>query len=227
MQARDVMTRKVVSVAPETPVADIARLLAERHISGVPVLDAEGELLGIVSEGDLMRRLETGEGGRRSWWLDLLTSPEGRAERYVKMHGRTARDVMTARPLTVAEDAPLAAIARLLEEHHIKRVPVVEAGKVVGIVSRADLLRALATSEPQEPVADDRALRERLMGELAASGLDYHPYVNIVVADGVVHLWGFVPTRAEADALRLAAANAARGATVASHLAVHTISSAV
>ena len=227
MQAQDVMTKEVVAVAPETPVVDVARLLARRRISGAPVTDAQGRLLGIVSEGDLIRRLEEDEGGRRSWWLDLLASPEDRAERYVKAHGRTAQDVMTRRPLTVGEDAPLAAIARLLEEHHVKRVPVVREGKVVGIVSRADLLRALATSAPPTPASDDRALRERLMGELAASGLEYHPYVNIVVADGVVHLWGFVPTRAEADALMLAAENAAGGATVESHLAVHTINSAI
>jgi CBS domain-containing protein len=233
MQARDVMTKDVVAIEPDTPIAEIARLLVERRISGAPVIDAEGRLLGIVSEGDLIRRIEdddekeSGTGGRRSWWLDLIASPERRAERYIRAHGNKARDVMTSRPLTVGLDTPVVAIARLLEEHHVKRAPVVSDGKVVGIVSRADLLRALATAPAQAPLPDDRALRERLMGELSAAGLDYHPYVNIVVADGVVHLWGFVASRAEADALRLAAEHAAAGATVESHLTVHTLSSSV
>jgi CBS domain-containing protein len=223
MQARDVMTRNVVTVTPETSVGEIARLLLEKRISGVPVVDAHGRLVGIVSEGDLVRRLEDeGESGR-SWWLGLLATPEERAEAYVRAHGRRAADVMTKNVITVTPDTPLAAVARLLEERHIKRVPVVENGKVVGIVSRADLLRALAARETEATSADDRALRERLDRELEKAGLDYHPYVNIVVADGVVHLWGIVSSRREAEALKLAAENVEGVKAVESHLAVRPV----
>ncbi len=223
MQARDVMTANVVTVAPDTPVADIARLLLEKRISGVPVVDAGGRLVGIVSEGDLVRRLGDEEGGGRSWWLGLLATPEERAEAYVRAHGRRAADVMTRNVVTVSPDTPLAAVARLLEERHIKRVPVVENGRLVGIVSRADLLRALATKGPEAASADDRALRERLQKELEKAGLDYHPYVNIVVADGVVHLWGIVSSRREAEALRVAAENVEGVKAVESHLAVRPV----
>jgi len=223
MQARDVMTTNVVTVAPDTSVTDIARLLLEKRISGVPVVDAGGRPVGIVSEGDLVRRLGDEEGGARSWWLGLLATPEERAAAYVRAHGRRAADVMTRDVVTVAPDTPLAAVARLLEERHIKRVPVVENGRLVGIVSRADLLRALATKEPEAASADDRALRERLQHELGKAGLDYHPYVNIVVADGVVHLWGIVSSRREAEALRVAAENVEGVKAVESHLAVRPV----
>lgn len=223
MQARDVMTTNVVTVAPDTPVTDIARLLLEKRISGVPVVDADGRLVGVVSEGDLVRRLEEDEGGGRSWWLGLLATPEERAAAYVRAHGRRASDVMTRHVVTVAPDTPLAAVARLLEEKHIKRVPVVENGRLVGIVSRADLLRALAAKQPETVSADDRELRERLLRELEKAGLDYHPYVNIVVADGVVHLWGIVSSRREAEALRVAAENVEGVKAVESHLAVRPV----
>lgn len=223
MQARDVMTTSVVTVSPETPVTDIARLLLEKRVSGVPVVDADGRVVGIVSEGDLVRRLEDEDDTGRSWWLDLLATPEERAERYVRAHGRRARDIMTRDVVTVSPDTPLGAIARLLEEKHIKRVPVVENGRLVGIVSRADLLRALATKQPEALSGDDRALRERLMQELQKAGLDYHPYVNIVVADGVVHLWGIVSSRREAEALKLAAENVEGVKAVESHLAVRPV----
>lgn len=223
MQARDVMTRNVVTVTPETSVSEIARLLLEKRISGVPVVDADGRLVGIVSEGDLVRRLEDEDGSGRSWWLGLLATPEERAEAYVRAHGRRAADVMTKNVISVTPDTPIAAVARLLEERHIKRVPVVENGKLVGIVSRADLLRAIAARQPEAASPDDRALRERLDRELEKAGLDYHPYVNIVVADGVVHLWGIVSSRREAEALRLAAENVEGVKAVESHLAVRPV----
>lgn len=224
MQARDVMTTGVITVSPDTPVHEIARLLVDKRISGVPVVDAEGHLLGIVSEGDLVRRLEEEDDGRRrSWWLDLLASPEERAQGYVRAHGRRASDIMTREVVTVAPDTPVGTIARLLEERHIKRVPVVHQGKVVGIVSRADLLRALAARQPETVSADDRVLRERLLRELEKAGLDYHPFVNIVVTEGVVHLWGIVSSQSEADALRVAAENVEGVKAVESHLAIRPL----
>ena len=219
MQAQDVMTTKVVTVAPDTPVTEIAKLLLERHISAVPVVSDDGRLLGIVSEGDLIHELGQ-EGAQRSWWLDLLASPQALAQAYLKGHGRLASDVMTRSIVSVAPDTPLPEIARLLEARRIKRVPVLRDGALVGVVSRADLLRGFALHPSADARADDRELRERLTVELEQAGLTWHPYVNIVVSDGAVHLWGVVPTREEAEALRLAAARVPGVTRVESHLAV-------
>jgi CBS domain-containing protein len=219
MQAQDVMTTKVVTVAPDTRVTEVAKLLLERHISAVPVVSDDGRLLGIVSEGDLIHELGQ-EGAQRSWWLDLLASPEARAQAYLKGHGRLASDVMTRGVIAVAPDTPLPEIARLLEQRRIKRVAVLRDDALVGIVSRADLLRGFALHPTGDVGVDDRELRERLTVELERAGLTWHPYVNIVVGDAVVHLWGIVPTREEAEALRLAAGRVPGVARVESHLAV-------
>jgi CBS domain-containing protein len=220
MQAQDVMTTKVVAVAPDTPVTEIAKLLLERQISAVPVVSDDRQLLGIVSEGDLIHGLGQ-EGAKRSWWLDLLASPQTRAETHLKGHGRLAWDVMTRSVISITPDTPLPEIARLLEARRIKRVPVLRDGELVGIVSRADLLRAFALQPSAAARADDRELRERLTVEFERSGVTWHPYVNVVVSDGAVHLWGIVPTQGEADALRRAAARVPGVASVESHLAVH------
>jgi CBS domain-containing protein len=220
MQAQDVMTTKVVAVAPDTPVTEIAKLLLERQISAVPVVADDRQLVGIVSEGDLTHGLGQ-EGAKRSWWLDLLASPQTRAKEYLKSHGRLASDVMTREVISVAADTPLPEVARLLEARRIKRVPVLRDGALVGIVSRADLLRGFALQPSPGASADDRALRERLTVEFERSGIRSHPYVNIVVRDGAVHLWGFVATREEAKALRRAAERVPGVASVESHLTVH------
>ncbi len=154
MRAMDVMTTNVITVSPDTSVQEVATLLSERGISGVPVVDAENRLVGIVSEGDLLHRVETGtdrrpdrrSGRRRSWWLDTVGSDEELARDYVKSHGRTAKDVMTSEVISVSETTELADIANLLETKRIKRVPVVRDGRLVGIVSRANLVRALAAA---------------------------------------------------------------------------------
>lgn len=221
LQARDVMTTKVVSVAPYTPVAEIAKLLLERHISAVPVVGDDRRLLGIVSEGDLIHELGQA-GARRAWWLDLLASPQTRASAYLKSHGRLAREVMTRSVISVTPDTPLPDIARLLEARRIKRVPVVLDGELLGIVSRADLLRAFALQPVAEATAraDDRELRERLTVEFEKAGLEWHPYVNVVVSDRVVHLWGIVRSDEEVEALRLAAERVPGVVKVESHLTV-------
>jgi CBS domain-containing protein len=220
MQAQDVMTTKVVAVAPDTPVTEIAKLLLERQISGLPVVSDERRLLGIVSEGDLIHGLGK-EGARRSWWLDLLASSQTRAEEDLKSHGRLASDVMTREVVSVTPETPLPEIARLLETRRIKRVPVLQDGELVGIVSRADLLRGFALQPSPDANADDRVLRARLTVEFERSGVRSHPYVNIVIRDGAVHLWGIVPRREEAEALHRAAARVPGVASVESHLAVH------
>ena len=137
MQAKDVMTTDVVTVAPDTEVSDIARLLLERHISALPVVDGDGGVVGIVSEGDLLHRRETDTEKHRNWWLGFLVGNEQRAAEYSKSHGTKASEIMSREVVTVNEDAQLGDIAELLEIRRIKRVPVLRDGKLVGIVSRA------------------------------------------------------------------------------------------
>ena len=212
MLAKDVMTTSVVTVLPGTEVRDIAALFLERRISAVPVLDAQGRLRGIVSEGDLLNRPEAGTLHRKSWWLRLFAGSDDQAREYLRVHGRRAEDVMTEQVITVTEDTPLAKIASLLERHRIKRVPVMRDGKLVGIVSRANLLQGLALSQPQAPVMrEDRDIREALLGALAEAGLPMHQ-VNVIVSDGVVQLWGGIESKAQHHAA-LAAAEAVASET--------------
>jgi CBS domain-containing protein len=207
MKAADVMTSDVVSVLPTTSVSDIAKLMIERRISGVPVIGKSGNLVGIVSEGDLLRRAETETERHRSRWLELLAPTSTLAAEYVKSHGRTAKEVMTRDVVTVAESATLAEIADLLESRRIKRVPVLRDGKVVGIVSRSNLLQAFASEARKERdvPTDDRAIRETLVAELRRQKWADPTESNIVVSHGVVHLWGVVFSTVERKALHVAA----------------------
>lgn len=149
--AREIMTSPATYVMTETPIKEVANLLLEKSISAVPVLDQSGRLVGIVSEGDLVRRGPAGRGGRRSWWLDQFeadtTHDEG-FRNYLRGHGLRAKDVMTREVVSVNEDTTAAEVAELLERHAIKRVPVVRSGKLTGIVSRANLLSLLARQLP-------------------------------------------------------------------------------
>ena len=219
MRAMDVMTTNVVTVGPETPVQEVAKILSERSISGVPVVDAANRLVGIVSEGDLLHRVETGTerrpdrrtGRRRSWWLDTIGGDEELARDYVKSHGRTARDVMTSEVTFVSDTTELGEIANILESKRIKRVPVVRDGRLVGIVSRANLVRALAAAGPRlsdEIATDDRTIRQKLLTELQGQDWVHTWAADIIVRDGVVHLW-VTDDRPEQErhALRVAAEN--------------------
>ncbi|MFC3231531.1 CBS domain-containing protein [Marinibaculum pumilum] len=207
MQARDVMTEAVFTVGPETAVAAIAALLMEKRISAVPVLDGKGAILGIVSEGDLMRRRESGTERHPSWWLSLLSEPHERALDYVKSHGGHARDVMTPDPYTVTPDTSLEKIAEILERRHIKRVPVVADGRLVGIVSRADLLRGLiARQAGPVPERDDPELKSAVEAALKEAGLRTD-FLSVVVTAGQAHLWGSVNSDAERRAAGVAAEN--------------------
>ena len=206
MKAKDVMTTKVVAVTPEMPVNTIAALLLERHISAVPVIDEDRRILGIVSEGDLMRRDETAR--RRSWWLAAFGEPEKLAREFVKTHGQRAKDVMTRKVQVVTEETSIAAIAELLEKKGIKRVPVARDGRLVGIVSRADLLRGLATRglKPMVPEApEDGAIRAQLLELIEREPWADSTFLTIVVDHAVVHLWGFVRSETEQGALHVAA----------------------
>src|SRR5690606_1511825 len=167
MKASDVMVSPVITVTPDTSVREAATLLLERRISAVPVVNAEGRLAGIVSEGDLMRRSEAGTERRRSWWLEAFSSEEALAAEYVKAHGRRVAAVMTPRVITATPDTPLHEIATLFEKNSIKRVPIVKDGQLVGIVSRANLVQALAsTRDTSETSLSDAEIRERLMKHL-------------------------------------------------------------
>lgn len=207
MQAADIMNKPVISVAPEMTVKELASVLLEKRISAVPVIGADGALLGIVSEGDLVRRVETETEPSSSWWLDLFTTTDTLQERFIKSHGRRVADVMTKNPVTVAPDAALSEIAALLEAHRIKRVPVVADGAVVGIVSRANLLHGLAVSEaPSVPCStDDRTLREAVQQAISDGAALGGSFVNVIVRDGAVQLVGSVNTDREEHAVLVAA----------------------
>lgn len=207
MQARDIMTTSVITVAPETDIREAAQMLLDNRISAMPVIDQAGKLVGIVSEGDLMRRQEAGTGRHHSWWLDLLASPRERALTYVKEHSRRVGDVMTRRVIAVEEDADLESIAETLEKNRIKRVPVVRDGKVIGVVSRANLMRGLIAREAAPAGADDRSIRTAIEKALSEVG-NLGKHIHVVVSGGVVHLWGAVGSQAEKDAARVAAENA-------------------
>ena len=203
MQARDVMTTDVITVEPNTDVAETAKRLLDNRISALPVVEPDGRIVGIVSEGDLMQRSESETERKPSWWLSLLLPPERRAIDYVKAHGRRTGDVMTRQVITVNEDASLEDIAELLERHRIKRVPVMRGDRLVGIVSRANLLHGLVAGRNESPSADDRKLKAAVEKNLSEAGVRAQ-LLNIVVSGGVVHVWGVVVTPAEKTAVRAA-----------------------
>ena len=204
MLAKDVMTKDVVTVAPDTPVAEIAKRLIERRISAVPVIGAAGRMVGIVSVGDLMRRAESGTARHSPWWLRVL-AVEGDVRDYVRSRGQRASDVMTKEVVTVTERTPLEKVAALLEKQRIKRVPVVRGGKLVGIVSRANLLHGLvARARAPRPSVKDPVLRAKVLEAIRGSGAQAE-FVDAVVAGGVVHLWGAVYSQADKAAVRVAA----------------------
>ena len=207
MKASDVMTSNVITVGPDARVQDVAGLLLRHRISAVPVVGPKGELLGIVSEGDLIDRPELETERRKPWWLDALATNEGLAAEYVKSHSRNVADVMTTEVITVSPGTSVAEIATLLERHRIKRVPVVENGKIVGIVSRANLLQALASLRDKAPQAqpDDSAIREKVMERLQNERWARPALISVTVQDGTVDLWGMVDSEAEKKAVHVLA----------------------
>lgn len=205
MLARDVMTTSIVTVRPETEVSDIAALLLEHRISAVPVIDGDARVLGIVSEGDLINRPEGATRHRTSWWLELLRGTQDQTRDYLKTHGRRAEDVMTPEVVSVAEDTPIAEIAKLLEKHGVKRVPVLRDAKIVGIVSRADLLRGLAAaSRPQPAAQNDGEIRDAMHRALSEAGLGTH-LISVTVKEGEVELSGRIDSEVQRRAARAAA----------------------
>lgn len=207
MQASDIMTTDVISVRPGTSVFEAATLLADHHISGLPVVDESGNVVGMLTEADLLHRIETGTGKpQRSWFGEFLHSTRKLAGEYLKEHAARVENVMTANVVSISPATELGEIADTLERHHIKRVPVLVDGKLVGIVSRSNLIRALASALQPNPdaVASDEAIRRGVLKSLAG-----HRWAaateKVVVKDGVVHFWGTVNSEEERNAILVSA----------------------
>ncbi|WP_448325969.1 CBS domain-containing protein [Sulfitobacter sp. M13] len=209
MQAQDIMTKNVISAAADTKVEQVTALMMENHISAVPILDGDGTVIGLISEGDLMRRVEGSGNAHKSWWLSLFSGSDNTAHDFIAMRGRRAKDIMTQKVEVVAPDTPVADIARLLEKKRIKRVPVVENGTIVGIVSRANLMQALAstprvTLEPSTSNREKRAIVMTALGQVP--GLN-PAHLNVVVEGGRVNVWGLADSDAEEKAAWVALDN--------------------
>jgi CBS domain-containing protein len=209
MKVRDVMTRKVLSIEPNASVLQAVRSMLQNRISGLPVITSDGILVGIVTEGDFLRRAETETERKRPQWLEFFASPGRMADDYVRTHTRKIADVMTPDPYTVTEDTPLEDVVQLMEKHRIKRLPVVRDKLLVGIISRANLLHALASMAPTAPAPTvaDSTIRERLLAELEQQKWAPVNFINVVVRDGVVELWGMITDERERQALIVAAQN--------------------
>ena len=220
MQARDVMVANVVCVGVTETIFDAAEILLNARISAAPVVNDKGAVVGIVSEADLLRRAEIGTDNRKGWLARLLDSGSSAAHDFVAANTRRVADVMSREVVTAGPDTPLRDLVDLMERHGVKRIPIVKDGVLAGMVSRADLLRALLSSEPGNPVLQptDRALRQ-----LVVEAIGKHPWssrwpINVFANDGVVHLWGFVENEDVRKALRVAAENVPGTRKVTNHL---------
>ena len=209
MNAEEVMTTRVISVAPSDTILHAARLMLQHRISGLPVVGPGEDLVGVVTEGDFMRRVELGTQQKHSRWIEYLLTPGKRADEYVHSHGRKVSEVMTCDPRTVAEDTPLEEVVKVMEKHGIKRLPVVRNGKLVGIVTRSNLLRALVSlaQEVGPPARDDATIRNWLMADLEKRNWAPLPLLNIVVRNGIVELWGTIMDERQRQAIVVAAEN--------------------
>jgi CBS-domain-containing membrane protein len=205
MKASDIMVSTVITVGPDDTVQDVADLLVRNRISAVPVVGDNGELVGIVSEGDLINRPETKTAHRKAWWLDALASNETLAADYVKSHSRKVADVMTRNVITASPETSVADLAALLEKNSIKRVPIIKDKRIVGIVSRANLLQGLASLKDKAPQAraDDSAIRDSVMQKLAKERWARPALLSVTVQDGTVDLWGIVESATEKKAVHV------------------------
>ena len=206
MRAHQIMTRSVITIAPDATILEAARTMLQHHVSGLPVVDAAGKLLGIVSEGDFIRRSEIGTPRKRGRWLKVLLGDS--AVDYVREHGRRVSDVMTSDPVTITEDATLEQIVDAMETNGVKRLPVMKDGRLVGLVSRANLMQAVASlaREIPDPTADDDHIRSRVVAAIDKN--DWSPFgLNVIVRDGIVHLSGMITDERSRQASVVAAQN--------------------
>jgi CBS domain-containing protein len=220
MKASEIMTPRVISVTPDTTITTAIQLMLDSHISGMPVIDGAGKLVGIVTEGDFLRRSETGTGRKRPRWLEFLVGPQTLATDYVREHGRKVNEVMSPDPVTIGEDTPLEEVVRIMERRRIKRLPVVRGNNVVGIISRANLMHALASlgRVAPAPASSDKAIRDQILAELDKQPWAPVALIDVVVRDGVVELWGTITEEKQGEALRVCAENVPGVKQVVNHL---------
>jgi CBS domain-containing protein len=220
MIAADVMTPKVIAIRPDAALADAVALMLDRRISGLFVVDERGALAGVLTEGDLLHRGELGTERHRSWWQTLFASPGRLAAEFTRTHGRRVRDVMTKDVISVRPDAKLSEVVGLMEAYRVKRVPVIDQDRLVGVVSRSDLLRAIAmaTRGAGETTADDRALREAILQAMTRQPWAPVTTLNVTVAAGVADVWGSISSQEERRAICVIAENTPGVKRVIDHL---------
>lgn len=208
MIAKDIMSSPAIAIGPDSTVRDAARLMLEHHVSGLPVVDKGGALIGMITEGDLMRRTEFGPGKRPSWWLRLLTSDGALAADYARAHGRFVREVMSRSVVAIEETASIARVAGLLERLSVKRLPVVKDGRLTGVVSRHDLLKVVAAPQAAYPSAgSDAGIAESIRAAMAKEAWIDQAQIVLMVSDGVALLSGRVSTESQHQALRALVGN--------------------
>ena len=219
MRVTDLMTRNCISVLPSTTLADVARIMLENHVTGLPVLDTDGKLLGIVSEGDLLRRAELGTDGQPMNWLKALLMPSSVAENYVVTHARHVSGVMTKNPVSVTPATELNDVAEVMLRRHIKRLPVLDEGRLVGVISRTDLLRALMRKLIETKAdATDEEIRKYIKSEMDHASWAPHHGIHIHVKEKVVDLEGAVFSDEERRGLLVIAENTPGVKEVQDHL---------
>ena len=219
MRAHQIMTRSVTAISPDATILEAANTMLRQHVSGLPVVNAGGQLVGVVSEGDFIRRSEIGTQRKRGRWLKFLLGAGESATDYIHEHSRKVSDVMTSDPITVSEDATLEEIVNAMETNGVKRLPVMRGDRLVGIVSRANLLQAVASlaREIPDPTADDDHIRSRVIASIEKN--DWSPFgLNVIVRDGIVHLSGVVTEERSRQAAIVAAQNVAGVKQVHDHL---------
>ena len=220
MKASEVMTPEVETIRRDATVLEAARMMLRRGVSGLPVVDSNGQLVGVVTEGDFLRRAETGTTRRHSRWLEFLLGPGRLADEYVHSHGRKVEEVMTPKVISVAPETSLQEVVRIMERHRIKRVPVVSDDKIVGIISRANLVQALArlADEAAESHGDDEEIRGRILAALDSEPWAPRYSINVIVRNGVAEIWGTIFDEREREAVRVVAENVPGIKAVKEHL---------
>lgn len=220
MKARDIMTGHVVSVTPESTLSDFVDVLLKNRISGVPVITTKGNLVGMITESDCLNRAEMGTEKKQSFWRSLLTDPESRAEKYIRAHGRKVSEVMSRNIITATEDTDVSEIIHLMEKHQVKRIPIVTGNTVVGIVSRANIVQAMASLlHAVDTDVSDENLRAKVLEALAELPWPAKTFVNATVKDGVVDLWGVFTSYRQDESAVVAAENVPGVKGVHNHLA--------
>jgi CBS domain-containing protein len=222
MRAQQVMSRPVHTISADVSVYDAAQVLLNAGVSAAPVVDSDGKMVGIVSEADLMYRPEIGTVPGKSWLQRLLSDDPTKARGYIRCYSHRVADVMTKNVVTADQRTPLRDIAALMQRHRVKRIPILRDGKIVGIVSRANLLQGLLARElsPCEDIAADETIRCSVTAEIARHGWASSLPTNVVAENGIVHLWGYVDSDSVKDAYRIAAENVRGVKRVENHMNV-------